>query len=232
MIVGFSAILVASVMVFLVWGLGYGALLVATVDAAQGQAVSMSRAWRTMVRPRVFGTCLLAALAVAVGCALCVLPGLRIGVLFSRIVPVLAAEGRVGVDAFARSAQLARYHPRGDLGGLPLLKLFLLFVLGYLLSAAAGFVVQLPFLVIQQVMVFRAAAEGGSDPTQVMATATWLQVPGNVLNALVTTAVQISMAFALTLFYLDIRRRQEGGDLEAAIQQMKGPQGAPPAVSG
>lgn len=133
MIVGLSALVVASLLVFLIWGLGYGALLIAAVDAVQGQTVSMSRAWLTMVRPRVFGTCLLAALSVVVGCVLCVVPGLLMGLLFSMIVPAMAAEGRFGIDAFARSAQLARYNPRGDIGRSPLLKLFLLFFLGYLL---------------------------------------------------------------------------------------------------
>ena len=50
--------------------------------------------------------------------------------------------------------------------------------------------------------------------------------------ALVTTAVQLYMAFALVLFYFDLRRRQEGLDLEAAIRQMRGPEGTPPAVAG
>lgn len=228
MVVGLSALMVASLMAILVWGLGYGALLLGAIDAVQGQPVSMARAWLGIVRPRVFGTCLLAALSVFVGCVLCVLPGVLMGLLFSMIVPAMAAEGRFGIDAFARSAQLARFNPRGDFVRSPLLKLFLLFFLGYLLSTAVGFAVQLPFLAVQQIMVFRAAAEGQTDPTQVMAMATWLQVPGNMLNALVTTAVQIYMAFALTLFYFDLRRRQEGGDLEAAVQRMRGPQDAPP----
>jgi hypothetical protein len=53
-----------------------------------------------------------------------------------------------------------------------------------------------------------------------------------MLNALATTAVQIYMAFALVSFYFDLRRRQEGGDLEAAIQEMRGPDPAPPPVAG
>jgi hypothetical protein len=192
----------------------------------------MKRGWLTMVRPRVFGTCLLVGLCIVVGCALCLLPGLVLGLLFSMILPVMAAEGRYGLDAITRSAQLVRYNPQGGVGRSPLLKVFLVFFLGYLLSGAVGLAVQLPFIVAQQIMIFRAAAEGDSDPTQVMAAATWLQVPGNMLNALVTTAVQLYMAFALVLFYFDLRRRQEGGDLEAAIREMRGPEGAPPAVTG
>jgi len=231
MMVGFSAVIVASLLVGVVWGLGYGALMVAATDAIQGQAVSMKRAWLTMVRPRVFGTCLLVGLCVAVGCMLCALPGIFLGLLFSMILPVMAAEGRYGIDGITRSAQLVRYNPQGDIGKSPMLKVFLIFFLGYLLSGAVGLAVQLPFIVAQQILVFRAAAEGANDPSQVMSTATWLQVPGSMLNALVTTAVQVYMAFALALFYFDLRRRQEGGDLEAAIQEMRSPEAAPPAVS-
>jgi hypothetical protein len=233
MAVGMAAVLVASLAVALVWGLGYGALMVGALDALSGRPVSMSRAWATMVRPRVFGTCLLAALSVTVGCMLCALPGVFLALLFSLILPAMVVEGRFGIDAFARSAQLARFNPRGGIGASPLLKIFLIFFLGYLLSAAVGFMVQMPFVAVQQVMIFRSAAEGNTDLSHVMSTATWLQVPGNMLNALVTTAVQIYMAFALGLFYFDLRRRQEGGDLAAAIQEMRGPEAAsppPPAV--
>jgi hypothetical protein len=232
MLAGGAAFMGVALLAGVVWGLGYGALLVGATDALQGQPVSMKRGWLTMVRPGVLGTCLLVGLCILVGCVLCLLPGLFLGLLFSMILPVMVAEGRYGIDAITRSAQLVRYNPQGEVGKSPLLKVFLIFFIGYLLSAAVGIAVQLPFIVAQQILIFRSAAEGNADPTQVMATATWLQVPGNMLNALVTTAVQVYMSFALVLFYFDLRRRQEGGDLEAAVQEMRGPDGAPPAVSG
>jgi hypothetical protein len=233
MLVGGSAFMAVALLAGVVWGLGYGALLVAATDALREREVSMKRAWLTMMQPRVFGTCLLVGLSVLVGCVLCCLPGLFLGLLFSMILPVMAAEGRYGMDAITRSAQLVRFNPQGELGKSPLLKVFLIFFLGYLLSGAVGIVVQMPFIIAQQIMVFRAAAEGTGDPTQAMAAATWLQVPGNMLNALVTTAVQVYMSFALVLFYFDLRRRQEGTDLEAAIQEIAhGPEGGPPPVAG
>jgi hypothetical protein len=232
MLVGLGAFFGVALLAGIVWGLGYVALLQAATDVLQGHPVSMSGAWLFTVRPRAFGTSLLVALCVAVGCVFCLLPGVFLGLLFSMIVPVMAAEGMFGMDAITRSAQLVRYNPAGGIGNSPLLKVFLLFFLGYLLSAAVGMAVQLPFVIAQQILIFRAAAEGSTDPAHVMNTAIWLQVPGNMLNALVTTAVQVYMSFALVLFYFDLRRRQEGGDLEAAIQQMRGPEGTPPAVAG
>lgn len=232
MMIGALAFFGVALLAGVVWGLGYGALIVAATDALQGQPVSMSRGWLYMVRPRVLLTNLFVGLCIVVGCVFCLLPGLFLGLLFSMILPVMAAEGRFGMDAITRSAQLVRYNPLGGIGNSPLLKVFLIFFLGYLLSGAVGMAVQLPFVIAQQILIFRAAAEGGADPTNVMTTAIWLQVPGNMLNALVTTAVQLYMAFALVLFYFDLRRRQEGGDLAAAIREMRGPEGAPPAVTG
>lgn len=232
MIVGAAAMFGVALLAGIVWGVGYGALLVGATDALQGTPVSMARGWLFMVRPRVFGTSLLVALCIVVGCVLCVFPGLFLALLFSLVLPVMAAENRYGLDAVTRSSQLVRYNPVGGVGSSPLLKVFLIFFLGYLLSSAVGLAVQLPFIVAQQILVFRAAAEGSTDPTAVMSTAMWLQVPGNMLNALVATAVQLYMAFALVLFYFDLRRRQEGLDLEAAIRQMRGPEPAPPAAAG
>jgi hypothetical protein len=232
MMLGAGAFFVVALLAAVVWGLGYAALLQAATDALQGQATSMTRAWLFTIRPPVLGTNVLAGLCVVVGCVFCFFPGLFLGLLFSMVVPVMAAEGLFGMDAVTRSAQLVRYNPAGGIGSSPLLKVFLLFFLGYLLSAAVGMAVQLPFIVAQQILIFRAAAEGSSDPSQVMSTAVWLQVPGNMLNALVTTAVQVYMSFALVLFYFDLRRRQEGGDLAAAIREMRGPEGAPPTVTG
>jgi hypothetical protein len=232
MFVGMGAFLIVALLAGVVWGLGYEALLQAATDAVQGQPMSMKRAWIFTIRPRVFGTSVLAGLCVVVGCVFCLLPGLFLGLLFSMLVPVMAAERLYGMDAITRSAQLVRYNPMGGIGNSPLLKVFLIFFLGYLLSGAVGMAVQLPFIVAQQILIFRAAAEGASDPASVMSTAVWLQVPGNMLNGLVTTAVQLYMSFALVLFYVDLRRRQEGGDLEAAIREMRGPEGAPPVVSG
>lgn len=233
MIVGAVAMFGVALLAGLVWGVGYGALLVGATDALQGTPVSMARGWLFMIRPRVFGTSLLVALCIVVGCVFCFFPGLFLALLFSLVLPVMAAENRYGMDAVTRSAQLLRHtSPEQGLSRSPLLKVFLIFFLGYLLSTAVGVAVQLPFIVAQQLMVFRAAAEGSTDPAAVMSTAMWLQVPGNMLNALVTTAVQLYMAFALVLFYFDLRRRQEGLDLEAAIRQMRGPEGTPPAVAG
>ena len=215
----------------IVWGLGYGALLVAATEAQSGAGVSMGRAWLTMVRPRVFGTSLLTGLAMLVGCVLCVLPGVFLMLAFSLAVPVMVAERIYGTTALARAVSIVRQNPEGRFATHPMVKVFLILVIGYVLSSIVGFVVQLPFAIAQQILMFRAAAEGEmTDPMQMMTTMTLLQVPAGVLNALATTVIQIYLSFALTLFYFDLRRRQEGGDLESAIQEMAGRAPVPPAA--
>ncbi|MET0553449.1 MAG: hypothetical protein ABW221_10465 [Vicinamibacteria bacterium] len=215
-----------------VWGLGYGALLVAATEAQTDAGVSMARAWLTMVRPRVLGTSVLVALALLVGCALCLLPGVFVALAFSLVVPVMAAERIYGTTALARAVALVRQNPGGQFVTHPMLKVFLILVIGYVLSSVVGLVIQMPFVIAQQVIVFRSAAEGQTtDPMQLMTTMTLLQLPASVLNALATTVVQLYLSFALALFYFDLRRRQEGGDLESAIQEMAGrPPDAPPAA--
>jgi hypothetical protein len=232
MIAGMIAFFGVAFATGIVWGLGYGALLVAATEAQSGAGVSMGRAWLTMVKPRVFGTSLLCALGMLVGCLLCVLPGVFIALAFSLVVPVMTAERIYGTTALARAAFLVRQNPEGQFVTHPMFKVFLILVIGYVLSSMAGFAIQLPFVIAQQIIVFRSAAEGQTtDPMQLMTTMTLLQVPASVLGALVTTVVQLYLSFALTLFYFDLRRRQEGGDLESAVQEMTGRlPGAPPVA--
>jgi hypothetical protein len=232
-VVGMLGFFVVALLAGAFWGLGYGALLVAATEAQSGAGVSMGRAWRTMLRPRVLGTSVLVALSFLVGCAMCVLPGILLALLFSLAVPVMVAERIYGTTALARAAALVRENPEKRFASSPLLKVFLILVIGYVLSAAVGLVIQMPLIVVQQLVIFRSAAAGEvTDPATLMSKMTLFQVPASFLNVLAATAVQIYIAFALTLFYFDLRRRQEGSDLEAAVREMAGRQPEPPPVAG
>ncbi len=229
MIAGMAGFFGVVLVTGFVWGLGYGALLVAATEALSEAGVAMGRAWRTMLRPRVLGTSLLTALALLVGCVLCLLPGVFLALAFSLVVPVMVAERIYGTTALARAVSLVRQNPEGRFATHPMVKVFLILVIGYVLGTIAGLIVQLPFMIAQQVLMFRAAAEGRTDPMELMTTMTLLQVPAGVLNALAATVVQVYLSFVLALFYFDLRRRQEGGDLERAIQEMAGTApGTPP----
>lgn len=232
-VLGMAGFMLVALLAGALWGLGYGALLVAATEAQTGAGVSMARAWATMFRPRVLGTMVLLGLSLLAGCALCILPGVFLALLFGLAVPVMVAENLSGTTALARAAALVRHNPEGRFATSPLLKVFLILVIGYVLSTAVGLFIQLPFVVVQQVVVIRAAAEGQmADPAELMSRMALFQVPASFLNMLAVTAVQIYLAFTLSLFYFDLRRRQEGTDLEDAVRAMAGREPEPPPVAG
>jgi hypothetical protein len=199
--------------------LGHTAFLVAAVDAVAGRAVSMGRAWTAMLDPRAFGTLVLNWLAVMLGCCLCLLPGLYVVLLQAMLIPVIVEERRFGPGALARSAELTRYNPRRTLAADPRLQVFLVLFVGFLLNYAVGFAIQLPAMVVQQVMMFRGISAGREmDPVDLMAGLAWIQVPTGVLAAMGQAAVQIYVSFGLALLFFDLKRRKEGADLEAAIE--------------
>src|SRR5437870_5286785 len=126
---GFGAVMVVWLVVYY---LGYGALLVGAVDALAQRPISMGRAWRLMLRPRVLGTLLLCAFAAGLGMMLCVVPGIYLGLLFSLTMPVMVEEGLFGLAAMRRSAELTRYNPQRDLDADPRFKVFVIVLVGTL----------------------------------------------------------------------------------------------------
>jgi hypothetical protein len=202
----------------ILWALSYCAMFVAATDALAGRPVSMRRAFRTVLRPRLLGTQLLVAMAVLGGMLLCVLPGLYVGLLLAFTVPVMVEESRFGPSALRRSSELARYNPRRQFDSDPRLHVFVTGMVGAMLGYTISFLVQLPFIALQQFMVLRDVAGGQRpDPAQMMARLTWLQVPTNMLGTLTNTAVNLYVCFGIALLFFDLRRRKEGLDLEEAV---------------
>jgi len=221
MIQGFAAFWLVLGIWMVVYGAGYAVLLVGAVDAIAQRAVSMRRAWLLVLRPRVFGTLVLSTLAIGVGFMFCVLPGVYFGLLFCLTVPVMVDEGLLGTRAMGRSAELTRYNPQGGLDADPRLKAFVILFVGTLLGYVISTLVQLPMAVVQQVMMFREIAGGRPpDPVATMARLTWLQVPSQMIAMLTNTAIHLYVSFGLALLYVDVKRRREGVDLEAAIAQL------------
>jgi hypothetical protein len=193
-------------------------MFVAATDALSGREVSMRRAWRTMLRPRILGTMALVTLAVGVGSVFCLLPGLYLGLIYAFTLPVMIEEARFGTSAMRRSSELARYNPQRQVDADPRLHVFITFVVGAMLGYTISFVVQLPLIVMQQFLMFRDVAGGQRpDPAQMMARMTWLQVPTQMIGMLTNSAVYLYVCFGLTLLFFDVRQRKEGLDLEAAV---------------
>jgi hypothetical protein len=212
---------VAFLLFFLVYGIGNGALMVAAVDATAGRPISMKRAWLMMVSPRVLGTVILGWLAAMVGFVLCVLPGIYVTLVLCLVLPVIVDEGLTGAGALVRSKALMEYNPQRDVGSDPRLKAFLILLAGALLGYALNFVVQVPAMVVQQVVVLRGVASGQrTDPASLMASLLWLQVPTSMIAMMAQTAVRLYVSFCIALLFVDVRRRKEGVDLEGAIASL------------
>jgi hypothetical protein len=217
------AMVIGAAVLLVVYLFANATLYVAAVDAAAGRAVSMRSAWARAIQPSFWGTALLSYIAFFGGLVCCILPGVYVGLLFSLGAAVIVEEGLSGPKALARSAELIRYNPQKDFGADPRGKAFLIVFVGMLMSYALSLLVQLPFIVAQQVYVFRYAAGARSDPAAMMMILAWFEVPANLLGALVQTAVQIYIAVGLALLYFDIRGRKEGLDIEAAVSRIEGP---------
>jgi hypothetical protein len=223
--------MLSSMGVLMVWAFAFvclgivaqTAMMIASVDALSGKDVSMARAWRTALSPRILGTVILAALLIGAGTVCCVLPGVYAAVVLSVIVPVMAAEGQYGSDALLRSNQLLTYNPQGDLLADPRVKAFVVLFVGWLLGYVVGLVVSVPAAVIQQVVIMRQAASGARvDPATLAATMAWLQVPAAILGMLARGVIMLYVCFGLGLLFFDLRGRREGADLEAAIGSLGG----------
>ena len=224
LVIGGTVGFVVSMLGFLVvYLLSYAVLFAGAVEATAGRDVSMARAWRFVLRPAVLGTILLSTLAVTAGFACCFLPGIYLGLLLSLLVPVMVEEGLLGTDAMRRSAELTSYNPRRSLDTDPRLKAFVILFVGTLLGYAINMMIQLPVVAVQQYLMMREMAGESPDPASVMAQMTWLQVPSQVLGMLVSAAVHLYMCFGLALLFMDVRRRKEGLDLEAAIAHLAEP---------
>jgi hypothetical protein len=218
MAVGFGGFALVMLAFVAVSGLSYGAMFAAATDALSGREVSMRRSWSLMVRPRVIGTLLLASLAVMAGFLFCFLPGIYLGLVYAFTVPVIVAEARYGTAALSRSSELARYNPQRQFDADPRLHVFITVLVGTMLGYMINLVFQLPLIVLQQILVFRDVAGGQrSDPAEMMARLTWLQVPTNMIGMLTNTAVHLYVCFGIALLFFDLKRRKEGLDLEAAI---------------
>jgi hypothetical protein len=120
-------------------------------------------------------------MATMVGCALCVLPGIFVLLLQ---LDRACDGGRSGLRQPARwraarpwCARTRRDSSRPARSS----RVFLILVIGYLLSLAVGMVIQIPFAILQQIVMFREAAAGQiADPAALMAKMTLFQVPGGL----------------------------------------------------
>ncbi len=227
-----GGIFLLVVAILAVYGLGFGALVVASLDAVAGRGVEMGQAWRFALKPKVFGTLIVTALFTLLSLVMCLLPVLYVAPVLIFTLPVMVEEDRYGWAAIRRSAELAHYNPTGRWTDSAWLQILLLLLIGLVINYVVNLTVQMPFVLAQQLMIFRDAAAGQvTDPATLMAGAVWLQAPAQVLSAFATAATWLYWTFGISLLYREIRRRKEGDDLKRAIDELTGGMPAPTPAS-
>lgn len=215
-------VLVYSVLLMI----AYSTLQVAVLDAIAGRSIDLRRAWRFTLRGRVLGTLLLWYLATMASLLCCCVPGLVVGPLLAFVLAAMVEEGRFGFQAFSRSARLTGHFPPGKWWESPLVKVFLMMVVGVLLIYLVGLLVSLPFQLPMYIGMFRRAA-AGQDIVGGVSSWVWLQVPAQFLSSLVSTAVYLYICFGIALLYHDTRGRREGTDLRVGVEAAFPPSSSP-----
>lgn len=210
------------VVTLLFFSLAYGVMGACAIDAVAGREPRVKESLLFMLRPRALFTLWGSGFLTFFGTLCCIVPGIYLALIWGFVVPVMAEEGLFLSQAMGRSRALAHYNPQRHLASSPMVKVFVLLIVGYMLSTAVSLVVQGPFLIAQQVLMWREMASGG-DPTAIMTDSRLqlLQVPGTFLGSLAQTGVMIYLAFGIALLYFDVRRRREAFDLELAIDALE-----------
>ncbi|MCP4654806.1 MAG: hypothetical protein GY856_05235 [bacterium] len=221
---GFFLFMLLTFAVTALYGLALSALTTGAMQAVSGRPrISMIEAWVFVVRPSVLGTLILIGMASFISSMMCWIPALYVVPVLSFALPAMADEGLRGFAALQRGITLAHFNPTGRWTHTPWLQMLLILVVGLVLNYALTLVVQLPFIVVQQLIILREAAAGQiADPGELAASTFWLQVPANVLNALTTAVTWLYSAFGICLLFQEVRRRKEARDLEIEIARLTG----------
>ncbi|HEU4976206.1 MAG TPA: hypothetical protein VFT50_14025 [Baekduia sp.] len=132
---------------------------------------------------------ILILLGLVAGFLACVVPGVWLAIAWSVAMPVLLVEGRHGVPALRRSAELVRDRWWATFG-----KLFVAYVLALVASG-----------VVSAVLTTPVSVAAGSDSFAALA----VQHLASALTSLVTTPF---VAAVTALVYFDLRARKEGFD--------------------
>ena len=214
------ALILLTLVLYFVWALASTVTTFAVTDVLGGQSISMADTWRSAIQLKVLGTVLLSGLALLAAVACCCLPVLYVAPLLSLTSVAMRAEGIYGPTALSRSAELTQYNPTRNFFETTLVKVFLVMVIGVVLSYAVSLIVALPFQLPMYVNMFRQMSSGEAPNLNAMGSAMWLQVPAQVLTSLVSMALSLYLGFCTALLFFDTRKRKEGSDLKQAMDQV------------
>lgn len=219
-------------LVLIALGLGYFWFLAwmaaVAVDAVAGREPSVTGRAAFLLRPRSLGTLLLVGILCSMAYLCCFFPALVVVPLLALSLPVLVEEGRSGWSAVQRASRLARYNPSGQVLSHPMFKIFVFLVVSWLVSTGLSAAVQLPVSLAQQWEIFRQLGQEAAAPAPPPVLYRWYHVPLAFVSGAITAAAGLYMGFGLALLFFDLRKRKEGGDLEAAVRRLDERRGLAP----
>ena len=211
---GFSILLLVVYWVALVFS--QAATVFAVSDVHLGRATSIGQSYARVKGHfwQMVGVMISVGLRVILGFLLLILPGIYLMLKYALAVPAAVLEDVNSSTALDRSSTLTE----GTMG-----RIFLVFVLVWVLSLVAAGIFQGPILVA---MV--ATGGWGSEPP------VWLQTFSHLAEFLSNSLVGPVITIALALLYYDERVRKEAFDLQMMMQSLDGApaSGAPTIPSG
>ena len=203
----FVALFFSTIVTFLAAQVGIGTLTTAVSSIYLGEPIGIGEALRR-VRPslgRLLGTTLLTSLIIVLGMVACVVPGFYFLLSYLLVSQVVVIEGLGPQAAMRRSSELMRKKSDKGLFRNNIMKASVILIIVFVLAAAAGMIVGLPFGIAQILTADR------THPPSLLG-------PMHLLQSTLTMIVQAGVApigtIAMILFYYDIRIRKEGFDLQ------------------
>ena len=203
----FVALFFSTIVTFLAAQAGIGTLTTAVSSIYLGEPIGIGEALRR-VRPslgRLLGTTLLTSLIIVLGMVACVVPGFYFLLSYLLVSQVVVIEGLGPQAAMRRSSELMRKKSDKGLFRNNIMKASVILIIVFVLAAAAGMIVGLPFGIAQILTADR------THPPSLLG-------PMHLLQSTLTMIVQAGVApigtIAMILFYYDIRIRKEGFDLQ------------------
>lgn len=218
---GLAGLLVSLFFAFLWSMLCLWAISIAAVDVLAGRPASFWRSLRRIFEPRVFLTLMLSLLIHSVATLLCAVPLLFTLPLLFILVPLMIEEDLYGMAAIRRSIELTRFNATGRWADSGFIQASGLLFVGWGISAAIGMVVQLPLMLVQQYYIWNETLSGRQvDIVELTDRMSLIQIPAQMINVFAQLLGWFYWSIAAVALYREIRRRREGGDLEAAIPQI------------
>lgn len=207
-----------SLVVALVTLFAYAVLWATALDAVAGRPVSLRARVRWVLKPRVFGTVLILVVCIVFGLMACLLPGYLVASILVFAIAAMTEEGLFGTEAMGRSSRLTLFNPRERFLETPAFKAFVLIFVASMIAYGLSAIVQVPVALAQQLLILRDST-GDAE----LATAfrwVWLSIPAQIFAGFTSAAVQLYLAMGTALLYFDVRRRVDGWDLEAALDEI------------